>query len=261
MAATYQHGNIYRGRLSEPLSELFADLLSELTRTRQTALLIAASVALLLSFGLATLGDVDAGVVKLNLNVAESARWIVFAVTGYFFIAYVLGVIGDLLLAGVKGRSAFGSIADVKETIKADVKQRIAAGKVVKEKLIDLQEQHDVVLREWKASVGIYEPTKPLQIGEEIDLVQKYGADKAGPFIDRLLPISKQMNALTDNLPIDDVPAIWSEERELETSLDRYLILKKARLVWDVLCPILYGAFALVWTATHSYVRHAASHG
>jgi len=247
---------VYRRRLSEPLGELLSDSLSELTRERQTALMIAASVALLLSFGLATLGDVDTGLVKLNLSVAESARWLVFAVTGYLFVDYLLGVVADLLIARVKRWSYLGSIADVKGAIQDDVKQRIASGKVLKEQLIELQGQQATIRAEWKASVGVYEPTSLWAIGEEIDLLQKYGSEKAGPFLERMIPISKKMNELTAHIPADDIPGMLYEQRQLTANLDWYVRLRRSRLAWEVVFPLSYGLFALVWTATHPYIQH-----
>lgn len=256
MADSNDYPIVYRKRLSEPLGELLSESLSDLTRERQTALMIASSVALLLSFGLATLGDVDAGLVKLNLSVAESARWIVFAVTGYLFVAYALGVIADLLIARVKRWSPLGSIADVKGAIDQDVKQKIQAGRVLNAELIALQEEQAKIRAEWKVSVGVNEPTKVWAVGEEIDLMLKYGSEKAGPFLDRMIPISKKMNELTDHIPADDIPGMLHEQRELTANLDWYVRLRRSRLAWEVIFPLSYGAFALVWTATHPYVHH-----
>jgi uncharacterized membrane protein SpoIIM required for sporulation len=256
MAVKDEHPLIYRRRASEPLVELFNDLLSDVTRTRQTALLIAASVAMLLSLGLATLGDVDAGLVKLDLHAAQYARWIVFWVTMYLFIAYILGVVADLLIARFKGWSAFASIKDVEAAIESDVKQRKEEGKVLLPKWIELQEQHAKVRREWKASVGIHEPTNLWALGEEIDLLQKYGSEKAQPFLDRLLPIRDEMNKLTKHIPADDIPDMWYEQRQLKGNLDLYVRLRLARLAWEVAFPVAYAVFALVWTATHPYVPH-----
>ena len=117
----------YRRDLSGPLSELLSDFLSDLTRTRQTTLLIAASVALLLTLGLATLGDVEAGFVKLNLEAAERTKWVVFAVTLYFLVAYLLGVSADLAVLWAKRWSPLASIEKVEEAMRADQALRTEA--------------------------------------------------------------------------------------------------------------------------------------
>jgi hypothetical protein len=108
-------------RLSQPVTDLLAQPLSAPTRARQTALLVTASLALLLSMGLAKVDEVGVGVTKLVASdvLQNIASWIAFAVTAYLLIIYLLDVRAEWIVANMRQFSARASLVDFNKAMQA----------------------------------------------------------------------------------------------------------------------------------------------
>jgi hypothetical protein len=250
----------YRRDLSGPLSELLSDFLSDLTRTRQTALLIAASVALLLSLGLATLGDVEAGFVKLNLEAAERTKWVVFAVTLYFLIAYLLGVSADLAVLWAKRWSPLASIEKVEEAMRADQALRTEAKWASLEKVRQLIDEKGEIVTEWKAEAG--PNAAGIMTGfaynelAVIELTEICGSEASQPYLKRIEPINRTIQELAANVSSDERLGMKAEETQLSRGRKLFVYLTRMRVGLEIVFPVLYALFALIWVASHPYVPH-----
>jgi hypothetical protein len=144
----FQHRRV----LSQAMSELLADPFSELTRKRQVALLIAATVTALLAAGLLIVSEANFANVKFIAILPQLAKWLGFAVTAYLLIAYLLGVWADWAIANAKRWSPLASIEDMKAAMVSEIKDRNEAYIERKEKLERLQNQLHQIQGEIAAS-------------------------------------------------------------------------------------------------------------
>ena len=271
MATSKNDSLLYRRTLSQPLSELLADPLSELTRTRQTALLIASSVALLVSTRLATIGEIGAGGVKLTLNAPQLAKWLAFAVTCYLFIAYLLGAWADWLIAETKGWSPLASIADVKAAMQADEDSLTEANKFWAEKLKVVAPQVDQTTKEMQAKLHhLYAQADQVeaalsslpQIGsassEERERRRSLEREQrelntamttaSNELDNRLAPLMAVVDEVNKRNSWSVRLAMSEEKEDLTNKLSTYSILTRLRLLLEIIFPIIYALFALIWT-------------
>ena len=142
--ATHQD-YLFRKNLSRAMSELLADPFSELTRNRQIALLIAATIAPLLSSGLVKVKEAEVGGTKFELTAPHLAIWLAVAITGDLFISYILTVWADLSIAKVKRWSPLAKIGNVKAEIDADIKAQMEAATARSEEAIRLSDELDKI--------------------------------------------------------------------------------------------------------------------
>jgi hypothetical protein len=262
----------YRRRLSGPLSELLADPFSELTRKRQTPLLIAASVTFLLSAGILTVQEADVGSIKFHLEVAQLAKGLAFWVTIYLLAAFVLGVRADWVIAKAKQLSPLASTADVMAAMKADtdaefeaVKARAQRRKVLQDKMdkiqAEAQQQLDVIFARQRdilrkiSSTEIEEaPLHPelLELENEQKLIRQQ-------LEDRLSPLQTERDELFKRLAepgfLDPAIFMTVEREEIKTTLKTFSNLTRARLYIEALFPAIYAMIALAcavaWTLHH----------
>jgi len=112
------------GEKFKPLADLLSDPFSEVARERQKALLVSASISLLLSTGLASFSEFGTGEAKFAFISPRSANHVFLFVTGYLLIIYVLAAWADWSIALVRNRSAESLLKELEATMKADEKNR-----------------------------------------------------------------------------------------------------------------------------------------
>jgi hypothetical protein len=206
----------YGAQASGPLAHLLADPFSSFTRTRQVALLIAATAALLLSARLLSITNVGAGGITALLGGPPGAEVggkaatqeavalvLAFFVTLYLLITYILAVLADWAIAKARGSSWMASIEDVESAIRLDDQRLEEARKTIEE--------------------------ERQKLGEE-------EAPDPAASVHRIIIAGKRISMTRERQRIDQLMKTFSR-------------LTYLRLLIEVWFPILYGAVALAVVA------------
>jgi hypothetical protein len=263
----------YRRKLSQPMAELLADPFSELTRKRHTALLIAATVTLLLSFGLATVTKVDVAGAEFVLNAPQHAKWLACAVTLYLAAVYLLGVRADWAIAKAKQWSPFSSIEDVKSAMTLDKETQVRWKEEQLQKLKNLKDdrskikaefqlkldtisaQHQETAAEHEALVrGAYEERVESEGRRKSLMNELMELFRAGNAVRdelnmRLEPIDKNIQKLRVRISQNDRTVLWWNEKiDIDLTFKAFSDLTKLRLWLEILFPAGYAIFAIIWT-------------
>jgi hypothetical protein len=261
----------YRRNLSQPLSDLLADPLSPLTRTRQTTLLTAATVTLLLVFGLATVAKVSGGNAELVLSTPHVARWLAWAITLYLLIAYVLGVWADWAIAKAKRWSPLASIDDVKTAMHQDQQSRINADRYWTDKIDRLVIERDSIQAEKKGRMdplfarsgeielelsSLPEPQSTSSerrrtLEREWPVVTNTLSAAMKEFDSRLAPVMSALDEAARHLSLDPFLSMLKEQDALTESLKTFSTLTQYRLILEVVFPVAYGLLALLLAMWH----------
>lgn len=268
---------LYRRKLSQPMAELLADPFSELTRKRHTALLIAATVTLLLSAGLVNVGEVGVAGITFTLNAPNLAKWLALTVTFYLLIVYLLGVRADWTIAKAKHWSPLGSIADVKAEMVEDHEARVRAGKERLQRLERLQGEQRKIEAEIRprldaisaryheiesmltpliesTQVSSEELTRCCALARESTELCRSELTTWTELTGRLAPVEKAIKELVQSISLEPANSWWRERADIEPTIRDFSRLTQLRLVVEILFPAAYAAFALVWTVLHSGV-------
>jgi len=251
--------SLYGRNLSQPLLELLTDPLSDAARARQTALLIAASLVLLLSTGIAQVNEYKAGEAKLTLISPLYANRIAFAVTAYLLVIYLLAVFADWSVVSLKHWAAKAAIKDIEATMVSDQKDRIDRDQVRIKRLHELGSQVDEILAEQKATVDPImaqtaelanaTPDKPAT-PEFFALTDKINqANNA--FEARLDPLLKEIRVWHNQLTLDPWIAMQADQAAIERTRSQFSFLTRLRVLLEVLFPATYATVALVLALLH----------
>lgn len=233
-------------RLSRPVTDLLAQPLSAPTRARQTALLVAASLALLLSTGLVKVAEVGVGVTKLVASDAlrqHIASWIAFAVTAYLLIIYLLDVWAEWMVANMRQLSDRASLDDFNKAMQARL---IEGEKVKKDRIASLSSQVTRILAEMNI-----DPPAPAEQAPSDEPFRLSEPARAEELARRLADAMQSLEKEPAELPADLVSAVeigFAYTKKMSSTAER---LMTARLVLEILFPIAYALFALGWTLGH----------
>jgi hypothetical protein len=269
----------YREKLSGPLSELLADPFSELTRTRQTALLIAATISLLVSSGIAQIREVGAGDAKLIFPDSQMFTWVSAIVTTYFLITYVLGVIADSMVARTKQWSPLASVAEVQAAIEQeeDVRQKgfeeakVALKDIVGPSVQEVLAEIDAIwnkrakrITEVRAALKALPPSSAAsaQQNERRATLRKELSDLNEAAQKEVEKASEARSArdqaawqkyevARDHVAIDRVVSTVLTKQDLTKTLNISAILARARLAVEIIFPITYAVAAIVLIIYH----------
>jgi hypothetical protein len=260
--------------LSRPMSELLADPLSELTRKRQPALLIAATIVLLLSAGLAKVSEVGVANFKFELKPPNLATWLAFAITGYLLISYILGAWADWSIAKAKRWSPLAKIGDVKAEMDADQKARTQADMALSEEAHRLRDELGKVEAEIQprldrnrnrqrevedaissikfASMSSEESAHLVRLAHEsVELIRAASALHRESR-DRTTPLVNRANEIVQSISLEPVQSMWAERGDIDATVRIFSRLTHLRLVFEIIFPAAYAVFALVWTGLHA---------
>lgn len=256
--------------LSGPISSLLTDPLSELTRKRQTALLITATVTLLLSAGLLKLREVALASFKFaELKPPQLATWLAFAVTVYLLAVYLLGVRADWAIAKAKRWSPLakieGAIADMnaaKEAIAQEAMKLAERGQscIAERDRIeaDMQKKIDELHRQSEiadAAMYAYTTGSKEELGRLfVEAEEAHSAEWAArqELEDAVAPFNKEIRESLDLVLLEDSGSVGSQRVDLGRSMGAFSRLTKLRVVLEIIFPAAYAVFSLVWTVVHA---------
>lgn len=118
----------FDARLLDRASVLLRDPLSELTRKRQTNLLVVSVVTILVALSLVSvsMSEISLGVAKMSFSNSALIRYGLACLTMYFLVLYGIGLTQDYQIYRRTIRPALGNLADVAEELgnAVDDKQR-----------------------------------------------------------------------------------------------------------------------------------------
>jgi hypothetical protein len=246
---------LYLRSLSQSLSDLLADPLSERTRTSMRELLIAASVALLLSTGFAKIFEVSVGVAvaKPSESSQRVVEWLAFVVTFYLLATYLTGVWADRPIAKMKELIAKATIRD---SIDRSEERRKEAREASDYQIMSLFSELKRLRAENKAKLDPMEARM-----KELD-----------PLDDEFIKLDESLRAIgeetdkhrlalmeeLEKAPIEPPKqlglATEAEYDQLGSMLSTFNKLAPWRLVLEVVFPTLYALVALAftfWTLRH----------
>jgi Skp family chaperone for outer membrane proteins len=253
------------------MSELLADPFSEVTRSRQHGMLIAASVSLLLSAGVATLHEVGPEEIKLTFSAPELVIWISAAVTFYFLITYCLGVFADTMLSRAKQWSPLASIAemeatmdiehDLRRTALADLTAAVAESPSATEVTANI----DAV---WNKHVGRIDEIRgalkalpPVSTASDADNQRRLALRKALADLNEAVRIemnhandsrisenSKKFHEASAHLNVDRILPDWEERTQMMRTLRTSSLIARLRLGIEIVLPTTYAMIALIWS-------------
>jgi hypothetical protein len=256
----------YRRNLSQPLSDLLSDPLSALTRTRQTTLLTAATVTLLLFFGLATVAKVSGGNAEFVLATPHVARWLAWAITLYLLIAYVLGAWADWAIAKAKRWSPLASIDEVKTAMDRDQEGRISADRYWTDKIDRLVIERESITTEKKARIDpLFARASAIELQRSsmsesdgtsyekrrsVEHESRVVTDAMGAalkeFDDRLTPVISALDDAAAHLSLNPFLSMLKEQKALTRSLMTFSTLTQCRLLLEIIFPVVYAGLALL---------------
>lgn len=268
---------IYRKSLSQPFSELLIDPLTELTRKRQTTLLIISTVTLLLSTNLIALSGVvvDVTATKLTLSTPQVAKWLAFSVTFYLLVIYLFSVRADWVVAKAKQWSPLASIAEIKSAMASDHEARIQAGHQRKKEMERLDHRHDEISAEYKLRSD-----KISQRSSEVSLLiaalPEYGvashkerevlsslfheaselarAEYANwnEMRELLKPLEESKSQMIRDMSLERSFAMVEERNDVESMFSVFTRLTSLRIFVEIIFPVAYAVFSLTGVVYYS---------
>jgi hypothetical protein len=268
-------GRSHLKELSGPMSELLEDPFSEVTRVRQSGMLIAATVSLLLSTGVATLHEVGPEEIKLTFSAPELITWISAAVTFYFLITYCLGVFADTMLSRTKLWSPLVSIAemeaamdlerDLRHEALADLTAAVDELPSVREgAMADIDavwNRHIGRIDELRAALKALPPVgsasdadnqRRLALRKELsDLNEAVQIEMKRAGESRIDENSKKFDEANQRLGINRIVPDWEERAKMRKTLKTSTLIARLRLGIEIVLPMTYAVIALIWTIYH----------
>ena len=266
---------LYRRNLSQSMAELLADPFSEVTRKRQPALLISATVTLLLSAGLARVTEIGVANSKFSLELPQLATWLAFAVTVYLLSAYLIGVWADWAIGRVKRWSPLAAVSDVEAAMISDSNDRALANEARHQKIERLNNELRQIREEMDTRRGALS-AREHEIEAALSSMPKVGsasfeenerclslAQESAEIVrsqsvllqERSHREAPMIDAILELLPSSSlVPTVsmLNEHLDLKRALRTFSKLTELRLALEILFPAAYAAFALVWTILHA---------
>lgn len=262
----------YRQRVSQPMAKLLADPFSELTRKRHTSLLIAATVTLLLSFGLATVTKVGVAGSDFTLNSPQDTKWLAVTVTLYLVVVYLFGVRADWVIAKANHWSPLASIEDVRSTMIADKKalarwqenqhQKLESLKSERSKIkAEFQPKLDTIFAQMEntadkhqtvlKSSGVRTEESKSLMNQLTELHLSYNTTR-DELENRLDPIQRKIRELSEDISRDDrILFWWKEKMDIDPTFQTFSRLTQFRLWLEIVFPATYAVFAIIWTILH----------
>jgi hypothetical protein len=271
MAAPKVDSLLYRRSLSHPMSELLADPFSALTRARQTWLLIASTLTLLLSAGIAQVGELTIANVKLTATTPRLATGLAVAVTAYLLVTYLLGVRADWAIAKAKQWSPLASIAEVKTAMISDQEVRAQAATKRSQELERLQIEKEKIKAEMEArfkkirdrgsevesaisSVDIHSASSEQLsqvrlLSHEATVLAREDLATQLESNNRLRPLDNAIGELIQSISLEPTRLMFAESADIEKTVETFSNLTRLRLVIEILFPAAFAVLALTWAA------------
>ena len=267
MATNDKFDEYYFDSLSSVGKEFFSEFLSELTRKRQTAVLISAFIAILVSFTLVSPTETDVAGIKFSFINSSVINPLAGVVCVYFLLVYVISVLQDLELHRYRTMPFLFRQEQIAHRVENEIKERerrlAELRRIFDEKWKDRQELLDraeaIRLKykpqtdELEAKLESFNPisehlgdtAKTLRQLQDIDRKSWQAQLK---FYDFMHEYAKQdgVNELSKEIisSIKDVKLNDKSELILKTR-QRYLLYNRLRLIIEIVFPIGLSLFAI----------------
>jgi hypothetical protein len=265
---------------------LLADPLSELTRKRQTALLLTATVGWLLSAGLVTVTELKAEDWAIHAEVPWLAKWLAFLITAYLLSVYLLGVWADWTIAKAKGWSPLASIENTKAAMTRELETWFETNSLWEEKAQQAINQKETIRQELNQRID-ENRARSTAARAELDTLTEKGLSVSSEESNRKSALMKEVIELGTSLmalqkeryekmaaptsEFDEIIREWDEaiarqstevfqpmrdERKIiDKTIPEFSRLTRLRLILEIWIPSAYAASALIVTVVLTYVR------
>ncbi len=241
------------GERFKPLVDLLSDPFSEVARERQKALLVCASISLLLSTGLARFSEFGTEAAKFAFISPRSANQVFFAVTLYLLIIYLLAAWADWSVALVRKRSAEDLLKRLEAAMSSDEKERQAAAVTLASKMWDLStELSDLSDKHFAVTIPLAKEIDDLAEAERYHLpsqervtMQARLDELNRSFRERSGAISQQIDILHKQNTLHEMVERMQDMGFIRQSKAKVPRVTRARIIIEIVFPAAYGISAI----------------
>jgi hypothetical protein len=250
----------YLPRLSEPISDLLADPFTKLTRKYQTALLVAATVTVLLSAGIVTIKKVDTFGAEIDITV-QIATMLAFLITCYLSFVFYSSVSADWVIAEAKHWSPLASIDAMKIAAMKELEALDEQSNRAGIEMNQIEKSKDSKLEEIDKQLRkIREEEKILQSKDYTEIRTQLFA-----LYERESELSKtKMAALRSSVDAAQITSDLSiryiylkiNTNKVESMIAAFASLTRKRLRLEFLFPLIYATLTLIASIAITICQH-----